>query len=47
MTDDWFSEYMFRLVVPAQFVSQQVIDISRQKATVLPPWDPMYAPLYQ
>ncbi len=47
MTDDWFSEYMFRMVVPTQFVSQQVIDISRQKATMLPPWDPMYAPLYQ
>jgi bleomycin hydrolase len=47
MTDDWFSEYMFRLVVPAQFVSKQVIDIANQKAIVLPPWDPMYAPLYQ
>lgn len=46
MTDKWFDAYMFRLVVPARFVSKRVFDISKQDPTVLPPWDPMYAPMF-
>ena len=41
MTDEWLDEYMFRLVIHQDFVSDQVIQISKQKPIMLPPWDPM------
>ena len=41
MTDDWFSEYMFRLVIPKQFLPAKVLDVLKQKPILLPPWDPM------
>ena len=41
MTDDWFSEYMFRLVVQKQFLPAKVLDVLKQKPILLPPWDPM------
>lgn len=42
MTDEWFDEYMFRVVVNKKFVSDEVKKILDQKAIMLPPWDPMY-----
>ncbi len=42
MTDKWFDEYMFRLVVDKKYVSKKVLDILKQKPTMLPPWDPMF-----
>ena len=44
MTDEWFDEYMFRLVVERQYVPQDVLDMLKQKPTMLPAWDPMFAP---
>lgn len=44
MTDDWFSEYMFRLVVNKQYIDAETLKILDNKATLLPPWDPMFAP---
>jgi bleomycin hydrolase len=44
MTDQWFDEYMFRLVVNKKYVDDKTLQILNQKATVLPPWDPMFAP---
>jgi bleomycin hydrolase len=44
MTDEWFNEYMFRLVVERKYVPQDVLDMLKQKPVVLPPWDPMFAP---
>lgn len=43
MTDKWFDEYMFRLVVDKKYVDAQVLEILNQKSTLLPPWDPMFA----
>ncbi len=43
MTDKWFNEYMFRLVVESKYVSQKVKDIFKQKPVMLPAWDPMFA----
>ncbi len=40
-TDQWFSEYIFRLVAHKQFVGEDIIKILDSKAIVLPPWDPM------
>ncbi len=44
MTDEWFEEYMFRLVVEKKYVPADVMSMLDQKATLLPPWDPMFAP---
>lgn len=43
MTDEWFDEYMFRLVVEKKYVSDKVLDILKQKPVRLPAWDPMFA----
>ena len=43
MTDQWFDEYMFRLVVKRQYLSDRVLRASQQKPTMLPCWDPMFA----
>ncbi|MBP1613420.1 MAG: putative aminopeptidase [Bacteroidetes bacterium] len=43
MTDEWFNEYMFRLVVEKKFVTKKVIELLKQKPIRLPAWDPMFA----
>ncbi len=42
MTDEWFDEYMFRLVVERQFVPEDVLKMLEQKPVQLPAWDPMF-----
>ena len=42
MTDEWFNEYMFRLVVEKQFVPADVMKMLEQKPILLPAWDPMF-----
>ncbi|WP_455585209.1 C1 family peptidase [Bacteroides sp.] len=44
MTDKWFDEYMFRLVVEKKFTTPKVLEILKQKPIRLPAWDPMFAP---
>ena len=44
MTDEWFDEYMFRLVVERKYVPQDILDMLNQKPILLPAWDPMFAP---
>ena len=41
MTDEWFDEYMFRLVVERRFVPEDVLKMLEQKPVQLPCWDPM------
>ena len=43
MTDEWFNEYMFRLVVERKYITDKVKDILKQKPILLPAWDPMFA----
>lgn len=43
MTDEWFDEYMFRVVVDKKYVPQNILELMKQKPTMLPPWDPMFA----
>jgi len=43
MTDQWFEEYMFRLVANKKYVSSEILLISEQQPIVLPPWDPMFS----
>lgn len=44
MTDPWFDEYMFRLVVDKKYAPKKVLDVLRQTPEKLPAWDPMYHP---
>lgn len=41
-TDEWFDEFMFRIVIHKDFVSDEVLKIYNSKATLLPAWDWMY-----
>lgn len=43
MTDDWFNEYMFRLVVETKYVPTKIQELLNQKPIRLPAWDPMFA----
>lgn len=43
MTDEWFNEYMFRLVVEAKYVPAKVKELFKQKPIRLSAWDPMFA----
>ena len=44
MTDEWFNEYMFRLVVEKRFVPADVLAMLGQEPILLPCWDPMFLP---
>ena len=41
-TDEWFNEYMFRVVVNKSFIDAETLKLLDQKPIVLPPWDPMF-----
>lgn len=43
MTDRWFDEYMFRLVVDKKYATPSTLEILKQKPEKLPAWDPMFA----
>lgn len=43
MTDQWFNEYMFRLVVNKKYITNKVKEVMKQTPTRLPAWDPMFA----
>ncbi|MDT3360713.1 MAG: C1 family peptidase [Bacteroidota bacterium] len=44
MTDDWFNEYMFRLVLEKKYVPEDVLKLLNEKPIRLPSWDPMFLP---
>ncbi len=45
MTDEWFDEYMFRLVVEKKYVPADVLRLLDEcEPVLLPAWDPMFAP---
>ncbi len=44
MTDEWFNEYMFRVVVEEKYIPEKYLKMFDKKATMLPPWDPMFSP---
>ena len=44
MTDEWFNEYMFRLVVEKKYVPEDVLKMFEQTPVQLPAWDPMFSP---
>ena len=44
MTDEWFDEYMFRLVLEKKYVPADIMKMLDQKPELLPAWDPMFQP---
>ena len=44
MTDEWFNEYMFRVVVERKYVPEDILKLLEQEPILLPAWDPMFAP---
>ena len=44
MTDEWFDQYMFRLVAERKYVPADILKMLDQKPILLPAWDPMFAP---
>ena len=44
MTDEWFNEYMFRVVIEEKYIPEKYLKMFDKKATMLPPWDPMFSP---
>jgi len=42
MTDRWFDQYMFRVVVLKKFIAPKTLEILNQKSIMVPPWDPMF-----
>ncbi len=43
MTNEWFQEYMFRVVVNKKYCTPEVLDLLKQKPIRLPAWDPMFS----
>lgn len=41
MTDDWFSEYVFEVVIDKKYVPKDILAVSEQQPIQLPAWDPM------
>lgn len=44
MTDEWFDNYMFRLVVRKKYVPEATLRLLDTKPTLLPAWDPLFTP---
>lgn len=44
MTNDWFNEYMFRVVLEEKYITDEVKKLLDQEPIMLPSWDPMFAP---
>ena len=44
MTNEWFNEYMFRVVIEEKYLPEKYLNMFAKKATMLPPWDPMFSP---
>ena len=44
MTDEWFDNYMFRLVVNKKYVPAEIQALLNTKPVLLPAWDPMFQP---
>ena len=41
MTDDWFSEFVYEVVVDKKFVPEEILKLADDEPIELPVWDPM------
>ena len=42
MTNEWFNEYMFRLVVDRKYASEKILKLADQKPIMVMPEDPLF-----
>lgn len=43
MSDDWFSEFVYEVVIDKKFLTEEILAVTKQTPVVLPAWDPMGA----
>ncbi|MFQ6610640.1 MAG: C1 family peptidase, partial [Fidelibacterota bacterium] len=43
MTDDWFDQYLYEIVIDRHYLPQEIADIYDREPVKLAPWDPMGA----
>lgn len=43
MSDNWFSEFVYEVVVDKKHLTSDIVDVLKQTPVVLPAWDPMGA----
>ena len=43
MTDEWFDNYNYEVVIDKKYLSQKLINLLKQETIELDPWDPMGA----
>lgn len=43
MSDDWFNEYLYQVVIPKKYLPPRLQKILKEKPIVLKPWDPIGA----
>lgn len=43
MTDEWFEDFLFEVVLDKKYLPAEVLDVLNQEAIALPAWDPMGA----
>ncbi|KAL0818450.1 hypothetical protein ABMA28_008911 [Loxostege sticticalis] len=41
LTEPWFREFVFEIVVDKKYITDEVLEVFKQEAKVLPAWDPM------
>ncbi len=42
MTDRWFDEYMFRIVIRKKYIDDKTLKILKQKPIIVPAWNPAF-----
>ena len=43
MSDEWFSEFVYEVVIDKKYIPVEMLDVLKQTPIVLPAWDPMGA----
>ena len=43
MSDEWFSEFVYEVVIDKKHLPVEMLDVLKQTPIVLPAWDPMGA----
>jgi len=43
MTDKWFDEYNYEIVVDKKYLTPEILDLFKKDPQPLEPWDPMGA----
>lgn len=43
MTDRWFDEYLYAVVIHKKYIPEKLIELFEKKPVILPPWDPMFS----